>query len=387
MCSLSNAAVSFYVARELGAAQFGAFSLAYVTYAFALNASRGLATDPLLVRFSGTRPGHLAACRGAVHRDRPGCGPADRRVRARSRPRCLAVRPGSPSWPLAWCCPGLLLQDSWRYSFFALGRGSQAFINDTIWTLTLVPAAAVPARSRTTARVLVHSRLGCRGGGRGRASGRCRRGSSPGRPMLGRGCRSTVTSGLRYLVENTSNSGAGQLRIYGVGAHRWASPPSATCRPPDADGALHGHIPRHVAGDRAGGGTRSCAARPGTSGCFVCWLARGWRSWRCAWGVRAADRAAERARANCCLASGCGGRPTRWCCRSRSPSWALRHRRGHARACTPWGPRGGACARWFSRRPSSSVAAWWELSSVAPPERFAALPSRRGSARCCGGGN
>ena len=52
--SLSNAAMSFYIARELGAAQFGAFSLAYVTYSFALNASRGLATDPLLVRFSGT---------------------------------------------------------------------------------------------------------------------------------------------------------------------------------------------------------------------------------------------------------------------------------------------------------------------------------------------
>ncbi len=54
MCSVSNAAVSFYVARELGASKFGAFSLAYVTYSFALTASRGLSTDPLLVRFSGT---------------------------------------------------------------------------------------------------------------------------------------------------------------------------------------------------------------------------------------------------------------------------------------------------------------------------------------------
>ena len=61
MCSVSNAAVSFYVARELGATKFGAFSLAYVTYSFALNASRGLATDPLLVRFSGTNRGHVAA--------------------------------------------------------------------------------------------------------------------------------------------------------------------------------------------------------------------------------------------------------------------------------------------------------------------------------------
>ena len=54
MSSLTNFAVSIYVVRTLGAAQFGAFSLAYVTYAFALNASRGLATDPLMVRFSGT---------------------------------------------------------------------------------------------------------------------------------------------------------------------------------------------------------------------------------------------------------------------------------------------------------------------------------------------
>ena len=52
--SLTNSAISIYIARELGAANFGAFSLAYVTYAFVLNASRGLATDPLVVRFSAT---------------------------------------------------------------------------------------------------------------------------------------------------------------------------------------------------------------------------------------------------------------------------------------------------------------------------------------------
>ena len=56
MSSVSNAAVSFYVAKELGATQFGAFSLAYVTYSFALNASRGLATDPLVVRYSNADP-------------------------------------------------------------------------------------------------------------------------------------------------------------------------------------------------------------------------------------------------------------------------------------------------------------------------------------------
>ena len=41
MCSLTNFLLSVYVARSLGAAQFGAFSLAYVTYGFAINVSRG----------------------------------------------------------------------------------------------------------------------------------------------------------------------------------------------------------------------------------------------------------------------------------------------------------------------------------------------------------
>ena len=52
--SLTNFAVSIYVVRTLGAVQFGAFGLAYVTYSFVLNASRGVATEPLMVRFSGT---------------------------------------------------------------------------------------------------------------------------------------------------------------------------------------------------------------------------------------------------------------------------------------------------------------------------------------------
>ena len=61
--SVTNAAVSIFIARTLGAVQFGAFSLAYVTFSFALNASRGLATDPLMVRFSGVS---TSRWRGAV---------------------------------------------------------------------------------------------------------------------------------------------------------------------------------------------------------------------------------------------------------------------------------------------------------------------------------
>src|SRR5918999_2161747 len=51
--SITNFALGIVVARSLGAAGFGAFSLAWVSYGVILNVSRGLATDPLTVRYSG----------------------------------------------------------------------------------------------------------------------------------------------------------------------------------------------------------------------------------------------------------------------------------------------------------------------------------------------
>src|SRR5215472_9352067 len=139
MSSISNFAVNIYIARTLGAVQYGAFALAYVTYGFALNASRGLATDPLLVRFSGTDlptwRRAVAACTGTAI----GVGLA--------AGACVLVAAALLSgtarlafFALGLTLPALMLQDSWRYSFFALGRGSQAFLNDTIWTLALLPA-------------------------------------------------------------------------------------------------------------------------------------------------------------------------------------------------------------------------------------------------------
>ena len=97
MSSVSNAAVSFYVARSSEPPQFGAFSLAYVTYSFALNASRGLATDPLVVRYSNADQADVAARRGEVHRDRADRRPGGRCLRRWPRPWCCTARPGWPS--------------------------------------------------------------------------------------------------------------------------------------------------------------------------------------------------------------------------------------------------------------------------------------------------
>src|SRR5215211_3072938 len=51
--SITNFALGIVMARTLGAADFGAFGLVWVTYGVILNLSRGLATDPLTVRYSG----------------------------------------------------------------------------------------------------------------------------------------------------------------------------------------------------------------------------------------------------------------------------------------------------------------------------------------------
>ena len=55
--SLGNFAFAILVAKALSPNDFGAFSLAWVTYGAILNLSRGLATDPLVVRFSHTGHG------------------------------------------------------------------------------------------------------------------------------------------------------------------------------------------------------------------------------------------------------------------------------------------------------------------------------------------
>ena len=129
--SLTNAAVSLYIARALGAAQFGAFSLAYVTYSFALTASRGLATDPLLVRYSSVE---VKAWKRAVAAS-TGTATVMGLITGTGSLVIGAATTGTTRLAfiaLGLTLPGLLLQDSWRYSFFALGKGANR-------SLTLLP--------------------------------------------------------------------------------------------------------------------------------------------------------------------------------------------------------------------------------------------------------
>ncbi|WP_408056662.1 hypothetical protein [Streptomyces huasconensis] len=212
--SMTNFAVGIYVARSLGLAAFGVFSLAWVTYGVVLSVSRGLATDPLVVRFSGVPD---ASWRGAVARSSGAALGVGGAIGAACLVAGLALggSVGPAFAALGAVLPGLLLQDAWRYSFFAAGNGRKAFVNDLVWGAALVPAMVIAARVDTVAAFVlawgasaaVAALYGC-------LQSRVRPRPTGAREWL----RAHHDLGYRYVAENVSTSGASQLRAYGLGA-------------------------------------------------------------------------------------------------------------------------------------------------------------------------
>ncbi|MET7437776.1 hypothetical protein ABZS63_08875, partial [Streptomyces sp. NPDC005568] len=212
--SMTNFAVGIYVARSLGLTAFGVFSLAWVTYGVVLNVSRGLATDPLVVRFSGVPH---ASWREAVARSSGIALGVGTVLGVLSLVTGLAVggRVGSAFACLGVVLPGLLLQDAWRFAFFAAGTGRKAFVNDLVWGVALVPAMVVAARVGSVgAFVLAWGACAAVAAVYGCFQSGIRPGLTGARDWL----RDHRDLGYRYLVENVSNSGASQLRAYGLGA-------------------------------------------------------------------------------------------------------------------------------------------------------------------------
>ncbi|MEE1786635.1 hypothetical protein PUR71_27590 [Streptomyces sp. SP17BM10] len=212
--SMTNFAVGIYVARELGVTAFGVFSLAWLTYGVVLNVARGLATDPLVVRFSGVPE---ATWRSAAAR----ASGAALGVGAVLGAGCLLVglgvggRVGPAFACLGVVLPALLLQDSWRFAFFAAGTGRKAFANDLTQGVALVPAMVVAARvGSVSAFVLAWGASAAVAAGSGCLQSGIRPRVSQARGWL----REQRDLGSRYLAENVSLSGASQLRAYGLGA-------------------------------------------------------------------------------------------------------------------------------------------------------------------------
>ncbi|HEY0695328.1 MAG TPA: hypothetical protein VGD71_40620 [Kribbella sp.] len=212
--SLVSFVVGIFVARSLGAVEFGAFSLAWVTYGLAVNISRGLATDPLAVRFSGVPRSSWRTAVASSSGMAIAVGLATGAI-------CVAVglalggRPGAAFVALGFVLPGLMLQDSWRFAFFSSGQGGKAFLSDITWAVALAPLLVLASHHPSVTRFVLA--WGTAGAFAGLVSGL----QAGIMPRLFR-AREWFTQhrdlGLRYLAENLSISGAYQFRMYGLGA-------------------------------------------------------------------------------------------------------------------------------------------------------------------------
>jgi len=213
--SLSNFALGIVAAKSLDPTEFGAFTLAYVTFAFVLSASRGPSTDPLMVRFSHAEPAAWRHAVAAATATATSFGVLAGSV-------CVLVglllpaQVGYGFIALGVGLPGLMLQDSYRFAFFSSGKGALAFLNDTVWgllqVLTLL-ALVVLDRADAVTCILAFGGTATLAAGLGFVQCRVL-------PRLG-GVRGWLHDhrdlGGRYLIENVSSGGARQLRMVAVG--------------------------------------------------------------------------------------------------------------------------------------------------------------------------
>ena len=214
--SLGNFFLGIIAARTLSAEEFGAFSLAFVTFSFVINASRGPSTDPLMVRFSGPDTPAWRNAVGAASGTALTTGLAAGLL-------CLALGLviggdiGTGFVALSVGLPGILLQDSYRFAFFSRGQGQRAFVNDLLWGVLqsggLVVLLALDRVSIASCLLVF--------GGSATAAAAFGWWQLRLRPRI-TGTRSWLVEqrslGGRYLIENVAIGGARQVRLVMVGA-------------------------------------------------------------------------------------------------------------------------------------------------------------------------
>jgi O-antigen/teichoic acid export membrane protein len=134
LSSGTNFALGILIARTVSARSFGVFTLTFAVYQISCGIARALVSEPLVVRFTRddllTAKGPLKSATGAslLIGTITGAGIVlvSLLLNGGSRNAFLVLGIGMP---------GLLLQDCWRFAFFAAGRPVYATVNDGVWTV------------------------------------------------------------------------------------------------------------------------------------------------------------------------------------------------------------------------------------------------------------
>jgi hypothetical protein len=141
LSSLLNLVLGLLVARAVSAGAFGAFALAFSTYLLVVGICRALVAEPLLVRASDDPSDWRLSTRAATG--------AALVIGVVFGVLCVATGAvaggvlGHALVALGLVLPVLLLQDMWRYAFFAAARGGRAFVTDLSCAAILIPVLTV----------------------------------------------------------------------------------------------------------------------------------------------------------------------------------------------------------------------------------------------------
>lgn len=142
LSSLTNAALSIFIAVVTSAEGYGYFAVAFTVYTFLLGTCRALVNQPYVMRWPGAPEDEATRAAAA------GTGLAllvGLACAAVGVPVALLLVPGAGPAVATMCglLPLLLVQDVWRSVFIARQRPKSAVANDALWTVLQFSALGV----------------------------------------------------------------------------------------------------------------------------------------------------------------------------------------------------------------------------------------------------
>ena len=142
LSSLTNAALSILIARSVDANAFGAFAVCFTVYSLVLGVVRTGISEPVAVRFSDAPAAEFRSAQRSALAASALFGMAVGIVLLVLEPIQSGQLRG-PIVALALTLPGLMVQDALRLSFITEGRPQAATLNDFVWGVLQLGAAAL----------------------------------------------------------------------------------------------------------------------------------------------------------------------------------------------------------------------------------------------------
>ncbi|MDO5711480.1 MAG: hypothetical protein Q4P32_07060, partial [Micrococcales bacterium] len=142
LSAASNVILSIVIARTVDKYVFGAFAIAFVVFGVGIALARSIVGQPLQIRYAAAPPAEQHAAIGRAHGLAVVLGIALGVLSALAA-TMLSGALAEALFALSVCLPGLLLQDSQRLTFFAIGKAWGAVVIDTVWTVVQLGALAI----------------------------------------------------------------------------------------------------------------------------------------------------------------------------------------------------------------------------------------------------